>query len=166
VARAGVANPANIVEIAVSAEIVPTAAEPQVTASRGELTVEAEGRRITLGRRDQRALGLTRASVRRVLRELRREGWEGDREELAYEVQDRLYQKHAEAWEAVAREHGVMATGSGEEVAVDWDGLLDFLEALIPIIERLLEIFDGFFAHVDPGPVWLSADCDRTSLAA
>ncbi len=167
-AESGWVSPPGVVEVTVSADAeAPAASAPRVTARRGTITVEVDGRRISLDRKQQRSMGLTRGQVRRTLREMRRDGFEGDKEEVAYELQDRLYDKNPDAWEAVAQQNGVMSTGSGENVAIDWDGLLQFLEALIPIIEKLLEIFSSFnFALVEPAPSWYVAAGCQLHLAA
>lgn len=124
-----------------AAKAVKATEDTTVTVSRGDITATGPAGSVTLTRAEQRKLGLLpRWKVRREVREIKREGFDGSNEELARELQDRLYENNPEAWEAVAVSKGV----KGSSVGVDWEGLLGFLEQLIPIIERILAIFMAF----------------------
>ena len=100
------------------------------------------GTTVDLSYRERRAMGLSRLSVRRTLREMKKDGFEaGDSEEMAYELQDRLVEKYPQAWEDAARKNGVMASEVDGKVMLDWTGFLAFLEGLMPIILAFLSIF-------------------------
>ena len=112
------------------------------TTARGDVTITtASGDTIQLSRRDRRAMGLTRLEVRRTVREMRADGFTGDREEAAEELQDRLIEKHPDAWEKCAINNGVMSTTVDGAVQFDFEGFLAFLEAFLPILLQLLAIF-------------------------
>ena len=100
------------------------------------------GTTVDLSYRERRAMGLSRLSVRRILRDMKKDGFEAeDSEEMAYELQDRLVEKYPKAWEDAARKNGVMASEVDGKVMLDWTGFLAFLEGLMPIILAFLSIF-------------------------
>lgn len=83
--------------------------------------------RRTLTLREARALGVTFATVKRAVEELRNSGdldAAASRAEVAALVADRLAEQNAAAFRAAA--------------GLDWDALLAFIEKLLPLILRLL----------------------------
>ena len=100
------------------------------------------GTTVNLSYRERRSMGLSRLSIRRTIREMKKDGFEAeDREEMAYELQERLVEKYPQAWEDSARKNGVMASEVDGKVMLDWTGFLAFLEGLMPIILAFLSIF-------------------------
>lgn len=144
-------SPPAVVEVAVTAEVAPpTAADPLLpkatdavvtTSGRGDVTIVKGTQTVRVARRDKRAMGLTILETRRTLREMRREGVEGDAETMAYGVLDRLVEKHPEAWETCAVANGVVSTLVDGVPRIDFSGWLAFLEAFIPLLLQLLALF-------------------------
>lgn len=108
----------------------PKKAKPPViqVADRSQPNAAAErfGRR-SLSIREARELGVTLASVRSCVQELREQGEIDEttsRAEIAALVTDRLMEKNQEAFAASA--------------GLDWEAILAFIERLLPLILRLL----------------------------
>ena len=142
------ASEAKTVDVKVEATVAPlfsaVKTQPGARVSvNGDVEIPTKtGMTITLSRREQRAMGLSTLSKLRTLREMKRDGFEPeDKEELAYELQDRLVEKYPQAWEDAARKNGVMASEVDGKVMLDWTGFLAFLEGLMPIILAFLSIF-------------------------
>ena len=132
------------VEVAEAPPFTAVKVQPGARASvNGDVEIlTMAGKTVNLSYRDQRDMGLSRLSIRRTLREMKKDGFETeDREELAYELQDRLVEKYPKAWEDIARKNGVMASEVDGKVMLDWTGFLAFLEGLMPIILAFLSIF-------------------------
>jgi len=110
-----------------AAPAAPTAAAPAETEDLAGALSEVVGRKGITGRQ-RRALGLTFRNLRLVLRELHTGGrLEGlSRSDLALVTLEHLMEGNPQAY---------------ANDQLDFDAILDFLERIIPIILKLIELF-------------------------
>jgi len=104
-------------------------AELTVEAEVGELTgAEKVAKRPGLSWRQRRAMGITPRNMIRVVREMEKDGSleSVDQAELSAMVLDRLMTENPKAF---------------ADPSLDWDAILSFIEALLPVILKIIALF-------------------------
>lgn len=109
------------------------AAEPQTITIPATAVVAPAADTPGIGNRigliERRRLGLTTANMVRAARELKTEGaWPADAKAQSQAILAKLIDENPDAYLVPA---------------IDWDGLLAFIERLIPLILKLIELFGG-----------------------
>ena len=94
------------------------------------MSEDTVGRRSGLSWRQRRRMGVTPLNMARVVKNLKEQHEDFDewsQEEIAAAILDELVNDHPQAFAEVG--------------AIDWDGLLAFIEKLLPIILKIIAMF-------------------------